>query len=113
MDHSPRDPGPESDPISYNALVEQVRTAGGQLMVELSAADVGVQQKWGFPYRGYGLAWVKRMRGGFGSHVVDMLTTEVGSKKRLGFPYFGYGYAWSKGMQGRIAGHEVALAEIG
>jgi len=44
VENVPPDSGPESDPISYEALVEQVRTAGGQLTVELSATDVGVRQ---------------------------------------------------------------------
>ena len=110
VEEAPPYPGTESGPMSYEALVEHVRTAGGQLTVELSATDVGVQRDMGFPYRGYGLAWVKRMHGGFDSHPVDMHTTEIGSKKRWGFPYFGHGYAWSKELQGHIAGHEVALA---
>jgi len=109
VENVPPDSGPESDPISYEALVEQVRTAGGQLTVELSATDVGVRQTWGFPFRGYGFAWVKRMQGDLNSHSVDMNTTEVVTKKRYSFPYFGHGYAWSKGMQGTIAGHEATL----
>ena len=106
----PPDSEPESEPISYEALVEQVRTAGGQLKVEVFARDVGMRKEWGFPYRGYGFAWVKRMQGDFASHPVDLSTTEIGTKKTWGFPYFGYGCAWAKGMQGRIAGHEVTLA---
>lgn len=112
VEKTPADPGPETEPISYETLVEQVRAAGGKLSVKVAATDVGVRQTWGFPYRGYGLAWVNRMQGGFDGQTVDIHTTEVGSMKRYGFPYFGYGYAWSKGMQGTVAGHKVTLTAV-
>ena len=53
-----------SKPISYEALVDLVRENGGELSIDLSTTDVGMQKKWGFPYFGYRYAWVKRMQRG-------------------------------------------------
>lgn len=98
-----------SNPISYEALVDLVRENGGQLSVELSTTDVGMQKKWGFPYFGYRYAWVKRMQGADKGISVDLSITDVGTEKRWSFPYRGYGYAWEKRMEGNIGGNKITL----
>ena len=96
-------------PISYEALVDLVRENGGQLRIDLSTTDVGMEKKWGFPYSGYGFAWAKTMQGDFDDILVDLTTTEVGMEKKESFPYRGYGFAWAKAMRGYIGGNKVTL----
>ena len=98
-----------NEPISYEALVDLVRENGGQLRIDLSTTDVGMERKWGFPYFAYKLAWAKRMQGVLNNSLVDLTTTEIGREKKRRFPYLGYGFAWAKKMQGHIGGNEVAL----
>ena len=98
-----------SNPISYEALVDLVRENDGQLSIDISTTDVGMQKKWGFPYFGYRYAWVKRMQGVNDGISVDLLTTDVGTEKRRRFPYLGYGYAWGKRMEGNIGGNTITL----
>jgi len=97
------------EPISYEALVDLVRENGGQLRIDVSTTDVGMERKWGFPYFAYKFAWAKRMQGALNSTSVDLITTEIGREKKRRFPYLGYGFAWVKGMQGHIGGNEAAL----
>ena len=101
-----------SNPISYETLVDLVRDNGGQLSMDLSTTDVGMQKKWSFPYFGYRYAWVKRMQGVSNGISVDLLTTDVGTEKRRRFPYSGYGYAWGKRMEGNIGGNALILTAI-
>lgn len=102
-------PEVSGNPISYEALVDLVKENGGQLSVDLSTTDVGIQKKRGFPYFGYKYAWVKRMQGANNGVSVDLLTTDVGIEKRRRFPLLGYGYAWRKRMEGSIAGNTITL----
>jgi hypothetical protein len=101
--------GRAEERISYEALVDLVKESGSQLSIDLSVADVGVEKQRGFPYRGYGFAWAKRMRGAFNKVPVDLVTSEVGREKKESFPYFGYGFAWSKRMEGHIGGNAAFL----
>jgi len=105
----PPDPGTADEPISYEALVDLVTENGGQLSIDISTTDVGMERKWSFPYFSYKFAWAKRMQGAFNNSLVDLTTTEVGREKKRRFPYLGYGFAWAKRMQGYIGGNEVAL----
>ena len=85
-------------PISYEALVDLVRENGGQLRIDLSTTDVGMEKKRGFPYSGYGSAWTQEMSGECGAQLkADLLTTDVGRHKGWGFPYLGYRFAWANG----------------
>jgi hypothetical protein len=95
--------------VSYDALVELVCEHGGQFKIELSTTDIGFEKKLGFPYRGYGFAWAKRMQSASNLLSVDLRTSEIGKQKKWSFPYFGYGYAWAKRMHGDIAGNQVFL----
>jgi len=96
-------------PISYETLVDLVRENGGQLRIDLSTTDVGMEKRRGFPYSGYGFAWAKRMQGDCNDIWVDLTTTEVGMEKKQRFPYRGYGFAWARAMRGYIGGNKVAL----
>ncbi|MBU7044972.1 MAG: hypothetical protein HXS54_00930, partial [Theionarchaea archaeon] len=42
------------NPLSYEDLINMVKKNGGRLQIELTTTDVGMEKKWGFPYRGYG-----------------------------------------------------------
>ena len=109
VEKSPPMPATANEPISYEALVDLVRENGGQLRIDVSTTDVGMQKKWGFPYFGFGFAWTKGMRGALNDIQVDLRATEVGMEKKRRFPYFGYGFAWAKRVQGTIGGNEVTL----
>ena len=109
LDESPHIQEISSNIMSYEALVDLVRENGGQLSIELSTTDVGMQKKWSFPYFGYRFAWVKRMQGVNNGVSVDLLTTDVGTEIRRRFPYLGYGFAWGKRMEGDIGGNTITL----
>lgn len=96
--------------LSYDDLVKLVRENDGQLKIDLIASDSSRQKKHGFPYLGYGYAWVKGMQGQHKSLRVELHTTEVGKAKSHSFPYFGYGFAWSKKMEGTLAGNAIVLS---
>ena len=96
-------------PIPYEALVDLVRENGGQLRIDLSTTDVGMEKKRGFPYSGYGFAWVKIMQGAFNDILVDLTTTKVGMEKKQRFPYRVYGFAWAKAVQENIGRNKVTL----
>lgn len=95
--------------ISYEALVDLVRENGGQLRIDLSTTEVGMERELRFPYRGYKFAWAKRMQGNLDNNLVDLTTTRVGREKEWGFPYQGYGYAWVKRMEGHVGGNPITL----
>ena len=95
--------------IAYKALVDLARANGGQLEIDLSTIDVGMERKWGFPYLGYKFAWAKKMQGDFDDNLVDLTTAKVGREKKSSFPYQGYGFAWAKKMEGYIGGNPVDL----
>lgn len=96
--------------LSYEDLVNLVRQNDGQLTVDLAASGSSRQKKRGFPYFGYGYAWVRSMQGNFDTHRFELYTTEVGKDKSNGFPYFGFGYAWAKKMEGQVAGSKLSLS---
>ena len=86
-------PDSAQEPVSYAALVDVVKANGGQLRIELATTDVGQAKSRRFPFRGYGLAWAKRMQGVSDDIVVDLTTEDLGVEKRWRFPYLGYGFA--------------------
>ncbi|MCJ7658923.1 MAG: hypothetical protein MUO67_07215 [Anaerolineales bacterium] len=95
--------------LPYNDLVDLVKKNSGQISIDLIPAEVERQKKWGFPFLGYGYAWVKRLRGVSNGFLVELTTTETGRQKKWSFPYFAFGFAWEKTMQGSIAGNELTL----
>ena len=99
----------KDNPLSYENLINMVKKNGGRLQIELTTTDVGMEKKWGFPYRGYGFAWAKKMYGTFDTLTVELTTTDVGMEKKWSFPYQGYGFAWAKKMEGFIGGNECIL----
>jgi hypothetical protein len=96
--------------ITYADLVDHVEDGGGVLEIPVSATSVRMERKWGFPYSGFGRAWVNGLYGSDGSVTVALATTDVARKIRYRFPYFAYGYAWARELQGSIGGHAVTLA---
>jgi hypothetical protein len=95
--------------LPYDDLLDLVKEHDGQLIIELAASGSSRQKKHGFPYSGYGYAWVKSLQGNIDAHRVALHTIEVGKDKKHGFPYFGFGYAWAKKMEGQIAGNTLTL----
>ena len=110
VDGKPLEPVPGREMMAYGELVKLVNTGGGQLEIELSAAEVAVERKWRFPYSGYGFGWVKRMQSTRGTVRVGLATSAVGRRRTSRFPYFGYGYAWARELRGFVGGTEVTLA---
>ena len=96
--------------LSYDDLLKLVRENDGQFTITLAASGSSRQKKRGFPYFGYGYAWVRTLQGNYDSHRVELHTTEVGKDKSHSFPYFGYGYAWAKRMEGQIEGNKITLS---
>ena len=105
---------PVSDPtaptLSYEDLVALVSKSDDRLVVPLVASEVGMQRGWGFPYKAFKFAWVKKLSGVVDGCFVELSSTEVGKERKWSFPYFGYGYAWAKHMKGNIGGNEVAVS---
>ncbi len=96
--------------LPYDDLLTLVRENDGQLTISLTTSGFSRQKKRGFPYFGYGYAWVRTMQGNIDAHRIELHTTEVGKDKSNGFPYFGFGYAWVKRMEGQIAGNVLTLS---
>ena len=112
VDALPPEIGSVEKSLSYNDLVDLVKKNNGQLNIDLIPAEVERQKKWGFPYLGYGYAWVKRFRGVSDGVSVELTTTETGRQKKWTFPFFAFGFAWEKTMQGDIAGNELTLTAM-
>jgi len=102
-------PEGEGGKVRYEDLVSLVKKNGGQLEIDLSAADIGIRRRWSFPYLGFGFAWVKRMQGASNGTFVDLATTETGMEKKRSFPFFGFRFAWAKKMEGYVGGNEITL----
>ncbi len=99
--------------ISQDKLVELIKTAGGQLTIDVISTDVGKYRKSYFPGFGFGYAWSKSMQGLVnGDIVVDLKTTSVGQDKSWNILCFGFGYAWIQKMGGSIGGLPFELKTI-
>lgn len=109
VDELPPELGTVEKSLSYNNLVDLVKKNNGRISIDLSATEVERQKKWGFPYLGYGYAWVKRFQGNSNGILVDLITTETGRQWKWGFPYFAFGFAWEKTVQGSIAANALTL----
>lgn len=99
----------DSNPITYDTLVDAVRESGGTLTIEMAATEIETKRGRGFPYIGRGYAWAKKFQGGQDNLVVKLSTTEVGRARGWQFPYFGYGFAWENEMQGSVGGNPLIL----
>ncbi len=95
--------------VPYDSIVDLITEHGGRLEIDLTTTEIGKGKKLGFPWRGYGFAWARRMQGNSGDVSVDMHISEVGIDKIWTFPYQGYGFAWEKQMRGHIGGNEILL----
>ena len=95
--------------VPYETIVDLLRKNGGTMEIELRSTDVGRERKFGFPGRGYGFAWARKMHGSIDGVAVDLFAEDVGLKKDWSFPYQGYGFAWERRMHGWIGGHEFDL----
>jgi hypothetical protein len=109
VEEAPPATGAMGEAIPYDALVDLVRTNGGQLSIEMSTIEVERDRKQSFPYRGYGRAWAKRLQGSFEKIWAYLTTVEVGRDRTHRFPYQGYGFAWESEMRGTIGGTAVTL----
>jgi len=110
VDESPPEPGGVEKTLSYNDLVDLIKMNNGRIIIDLTTAEVERQKKWGFPFLGYGYAWVKRFQGNSNGVSVELTTTETGRQRKWTFPYFAFGFAWEKTVQGSIAGNDLTLA---
>jgi len=95
--------------VSYETVVDLIRKNDGVREIELQTSEVGRTKRFGFPGRGYGFAWARRMQGEIDGIAVELQIDEVGTRKEFGFPYQGYGFAWEQRMRGSIGGHEIIL----
>ena len=98
------------DAVPYETIVKMLRNNGGSRELELITTAIVRERKMGFPYRGYGFAWARKMEGSIDGIAITLRIDEVGLKKEGGFPYQGYGLAWERRMRGWIGGHEITLA---
>ena len=68
--------------------------------ITLKADKVARKSTTGFPYRGYGQAWVQSMSGECGEKLsASLKITDVQHRRQYGFPYFGFGFAWANAGQ--------------
>lgn len=95
--------------LSYDELVERVRSKNHLIEIDVLTSEVVVQRRWRFPYLGYGYAWAKRFQGGFEDIHAALTTVEEGRHKEWRFPYFGFGYAWPMRLSGHISGNPILL----
>jgi len=82
---------------AWARMMEGVREG---VPVILTAAAVGVKDRYWWAYFGFGYAWVERMEGFVGGNPITLTMTDRGEEREWGFPYLGYGYAWTKEMAG-------------
>lgn len=108
VDELPPELGTVEKSLSYNDLVDLVKKNSGQISIDLTATEVERQNKWGFPFLGYGYAWTKRLQSISNGVWVDLATTETNRQNKRSL-YFGFGYGWEKTMQGSIAGNALTL----
>ena len=94
---------------SYESLIDLVQKKGGSLTIDVKATEISKSRTTGFPWRGLGYAWTKRMKGVYEGITVDLNTSEVGKDQKWSFAYQGHGYAWRQELQGRIGGNEATL----
>jgi hypothetical protein len=110
VDKRPAVSRPTAKTISYQELVNLVKEQGGQLTVELEAAEVQREKKWHLPRMGYGFAWVSTFQDVSNPDFTVLLdTSEVGRDTHLELWGIGFGFAWEKAMQGDIGGHKATL----
>ena len=96
--------------LSYDFLMDLLRSNGGEIETELITTETGEKKKWNFPYFGYGFAWTKKLENIEKNITVELATSKVGMLKKSLFPFAGYGFAWAKEMTGFINGNKFTLS---